>query len=266
MSTTEAEEESETEPSSGSLVETIIEASTLSQYLETLQAIADEGRIHFDDEGAHARIVDPANISMVFADLEADAFESYQARGRVTVGLSLNRLQDALSVADGDDPVHLITDMERRVVEVSINHIDQTVRLIDPESIRREPDIPDLDLPNRVVIPGRELDTVVSVAEMVSDHLSFECDPDAEVVRVIADGDVDDSVITWGRDQVIEASVVETTGTFVSLDYVSDLAGPISADTEVELRFADDFPVVWEWTCSDGQQEALYMLAPRIKS
>jgi len=260
----DAEAEPEPEPASGPLVETILEADYLKQYLDTLRCVAHEGRIHFDDDGAHARIVDPAIVAMVFADLSSEAFESYEVRGRVTVGLNLNRLNDALSVADAGDLVHLAVDMERRVVSVEIGHVDQTVRLLDPETIRSEPDLPDLDLPNRVVVEGRELDTVITVTKMVSDHLLYECDPDAAVVRCIAEGDVDDSVVTWGHDQVLEASVDQATETYVSLNYVEDLFKPIGAATEVEIRLGDEFPVIWEWTESDGHQETLQMLAPRI--
>lgn len=261
----DAEAEAEAGAASGPVVDAIVEAQYLDQFIETYLPIVQEGRLHFDEDGLHAKIVDPANVAMAFTDLSDEAFESYSC-GRVTVGVNLERFSEALSVADPGDLVHLVVDMERRVVELTIDHIDQTVRLIDPDAIRKEPEPPDLDLPNEVVLEGDDLDTVATVADMVSDHVTIEGDPDAEEVRFVAEGDVEDSTIHFGHDETLDVSVLESTATLLSLVYVGDLAKPIPGTAEVRIRFGDDFPTIWSWEASDGHQTTEQMLAPRIST
>lgn len=266
--TNAAEEEQADEQATESnevVVDAIIDAGTLSQLVETYTAFVHEGRLHFDEDGIHAKMVDPANVAMAFTDCSVDAFEAYSA-GRVTIGVDFNRFEEALSVADADDLVHLTVDMETRKCHLEIGNVDQTLRLIDPDAIRKEPDLPDLDLPNSVTVDVAELDTARTVADMVSEHLAIDGDPEAEEVRFVAEGDIEDSTVTLGRDEVIDAKVVEETRSLYSLDYVTDFCKPIPTGAEVTIRFGDEFPMVWEWEASDGHQQTTAMIAPRIQS
>jgi proliferating cell nuclear antigen len=247
------------------VVDAIVDADVLDQFVETYLPISSEGRLHFDEDGLHAKIVDPANVAMAFTDLSTAAFESYES-GEVVIGVNLERLSEALSVADSGDLAHFTVDMETRTCHLELGHVDQTIRLIDPDAIRTEPDTPDLELPNEVVVPAAELDTAATVGEMVSGHLAIEGDPEAEEVRLAAAGDIEDSTVTLGHDQTSDANVTEATQSVFSIEYVADLVDPIPSDADVTVSFGDEFPMTWEWTASDGDQRTTTMIAPRIQS
>lgn len=247
------------------VVEAIVAAPALQQFVKTYTPFVSEGRLNFDSEGLHAKIVDPANVGMAFADLSTDAFESYES-GTVTVGVSLDRLAEALKIAGAGDLVHLTVDMEARRLGLQVDNIDQDIGLIDPQAIRDEPDLPDLDLPNSVTVEGGDLDTVETVAKMVGDHLSVEGDSDAEEVRFVANGDTEESTVTFGHDEVIDAKLTDDVASLFSLDYVSAFVKPVPADAEVTIAFGDEFPMTWEWVAAEGHLEVMHMLAPRIQS
>lgn len=60
--------------------------------------------------------------------------------------------------------------------------------LIDSDSIRPEPDIPDMCLPAEITLKGEEFDRVVAVADMVDDSITFavETHGDATVEYMLA--------------------------------------------------------------------------------
>lgn len=229
--------------------------------------IVDEAKIHFNDDGIHIRAVDAGNVAMAYADLGTAAFESYEAPGSVTQGANVNRIDDRLSVADAGDLVDMSLDMETRKLHLGIGHINHTVGLINPDSIRQEPDVPDLELPNTAVLEGRDLKEVADVADMVSDHLTVEGGPDDERVRFVAEGDIDASDLEFGREETLDGTkLAESTESIFSVDYFQNLVKAIPKDAEVTIQFGEEWPMWLDWQALDGNLEVRQMLAPRIKT
>jgi len=162
--------------------------------------------------------------------------------------------------------VELALDMETRMLEIDIRNTHQSVALIDQESVRDEPDLPDLDLPNEVVVEGADWEEAIDVVGMATDHVVYEADPEAEHVQVIGEGDTDDSVVTFDREHVVDAQVREATRSMFSHGYLEDLAGPIPKAAEVAVELGDELPVRYRYTGENGHLEVMHMVAPRIES
>jgi proliferating cell nuclear antigen len=246
-------EESLSESNTPQAFSAIIEANRLDQTINTLSVIVDESRIHLNELGIRLAAVDPASVAMDETTVTEDAFESYQADGGV-LGVDLDKLSDVVSMADEGD-----------LIQMSLDGLEYTLALIDPDSIRQETDIPDLDLPARVVIEGSNIDRAVRAADMVSDHIEFIVDADDEVFRVHAEGDTDDVDLELGRDDLIDLEA-GTADSLFSLDYLKDLNKAIPEDAEVELRLGENFPVKLSYEYADGAATVTQMLAPRIQS
>jgi len=242
----------------------IVRADTLQATLDSVGVLVDECKIHLDGGGIEIRAVDPANVGMVDLSLDAAAFESYEADGGL-IGVNLVRLQDIAGMADSDQLVHLELDEETRKLHISIDGLEYTLALIDPESIREEPDLPDLDLPATIVIEGRDIDRAVTAADMVSDHIELGVDDDAEVFYVKAQGDTDDVHLELDAEGLVDLVVGEASSLF-SLDYLQDMNKAIPKDTEVRMELGDDFPVKLHFDIAEGEGQVTYMLAPRIQS
>jgi len=242
----------------------IVSADTLQETLDSVSVLVDECKIHLDEDGLSIRAVDPANVGMVDLDLGAAAFESYEADGGL-IGVNLSRLEDIAGMADAGQLVQLELDEETRKLHIQIDGLEYTLALIDPDSIRQEPDIPDLDLPAHVVIEGRDIDRAVTAADMVSDHIALGVDTADELFYVDAEGDTDDVHLELTRDQLIDLEAGDAHSLF-SLDYLKDMNKAIPKDAEVELELGDEYPVKLHYDIAEAQGRVTYMLAPRIQS
>jgi proliferating cell nuclear antigen len=246
------------------MFEAIVSADVLGETLDSVGVLVDECKIHCNEDGLEIRAVDPANVGMVDLRLEAAAFESYEADGGL-IGVDLARLSDIVGMADAGQLVDLSLDEETRKLEIRIDGLEYTLALIDPDSIRQEPDIPDLDLPAEIVMEGRELDRAVTASDMVSDHVALGVDADDETFYVDAAGDTDDVHLELGADDLIALSAGDAHSLF-SLDYLQDMNRAIPADAEVTVRLGEEFPVRMTFSTAEGLGEVTYLLAPRIQS
>ena len=246
------------------MFEAIVSASTLGDALDSVSVLVDECKIRLNEDGLAIRAVDPANVGMVDLELEAGAFESYDADGGV-IGVNLARLEDIASMANADDLVHLELDEETRKLHIQMDGLSYTLALIDPDSIRQEPDIPDLDLSAEIVVEGAQLGRGITAADMVSDHIRLRVDPDDEAFLVEAQGDTDDVDLELSREDLIDLKAGGADSLF-SLDYLKDMNKAIASDAEVTVELGEEFPVKLHYGFAEGLGNATYMLAPRIQS
>jgi proliferating cell nuclear antigen len=245
----------------------IATTETLEQFVDTAHALVDEANIHLHDNTLRLAAVDPANVAMVEQTLGAAAFESYDADGGV-IGVNLERLGDVLSMGDSDSLVHLELDEETRKLHIEVDGLSYTLALIDPDAIRSEPDIPDLDTAGSVTIEGRDLHQAVTACDLVSDHitLGFAYDGADGTLYAEATGDTDDVRVELEDDDLLDGSFVAEAETMASLEYMNDLKKPIGADTEVELDIGSEVPVKIHYGYANGNGVVTNMVAPRIKS
>src|SRR6056297_3305200 len=242
----------------------IVSAETLTSALDSVSVLVDECKIHLEEDGLEIRAVDPANVGMVDLRLDAAAFESYETDGGL-IGVNLSRLEDIAGMADAGQLVHLDLDEETRKLHISIDGLEYTLALIDPDSIREEPDLPDLDLAANIVIEGRDIDRAVTAADMVSDHIELGVDESREVFYVRAQGDTDDVNLELDAGDLIDLVAGEAESLF-SLDYLKDMNKAIPKDAEIEMELGEEFPVKMHFDIAEGDGTVTYMLAPRIQS
>ncbi|WP_254766091.1 DNA polymerase sliding clamp [Salinilacihabitans rarus] len=242
----------------------IVSAEALTSALEPVSTLVDECKIHLEEDGLRIQAIDPATVAMVDLSLEAAAFESYEADGGL-IGVDLSRLEDIAGMADAGQLVELELDEETRKLHIQIDGLEYTLALIDPDSIRQEPDIPDLDLPARVVLEGKDVNRAVKAADMVSDHIALGVDDADEAFYVDAEGDTDDVHLELTSADLIDLQV-GTAHSLFSLDYLKDMNKAIPADAEVTLDLGEEFPVEIYFDFAEGQGQVTYVLAPRIQS
>lgn len=250
------------------IAEGILPVEDFQAWIDTYTPLVSEGKVHFNDDGLTARLVDPANIAMIDpGTLKPGAFESYESPGAVTVGFNFNRVDERLGGAKKGDLVHLAVDMETRHLRINYRNIEHTVAMIDPDSIRQEPDTPDLDLPNTVTLSGGDLSEAVEQADLVSDHMEIRADPDTREVVFFAQGDTDDMEITHDDETLGDPTrVTEDTSSLYSIDYLESITSPIPDESEVTLTFGSDYPLLLDWSAADGYMDVHQLLAPRIQS
>lgn len=242
----------------------IIPAGTLSDALDPVTALVEECKIQLNDDGLSVTSVEAANVAMIDMEINRHAFESYDADG-ATLGINLDRLTDVLSMADSGDLVHVALNEETRKLEIDIGGLSYTLTLIDPDSIRQEPDIPDLDLPATIILEGEHISRGVTAADLCSDHVMLRADADGGAFHIAAEGDTDDVDLELD-DELLSANVDESCESLFSLDYLSDMERAIPSDAEVSLLLGSEVPVKLRYSIADGDVSVVNLLAPRISS
>ena len=168
-------------------------------------------------------------------------------------------------MANSGDLIHLELDEETRKLHIQIDGLSYTLALIDPDSIRQEPDIPDLDLPADIVLEGSQLNRGITAADMVSDHIALRVDAADEAFYIEAEGDTDDVDLQLDSDDLIDLTAGDADSLF-SLDYLKDMNKAIPKSTEVTAELGEEFPVKLHYEFGEGLGQVTYMLAPRIQS
>lgn len=244
----------------------IIDTETIASYVDHLEPIADEAIIHLNQRNLHTRVVDPANVSMCSETLSADAFESYEADGG-HIGVDLSRLSDIIGFANADDLIQFELNEETRKLDIQVGGLEYTLALIDPDSIRAEPDIPNLEHDATITVAGSDLDRAVTAGEMVSDRIALGArNGDAQSLYASAEGDTDDMQLDIDEADLVDAEIDADCESLFSLDYLDDLNKVLKKHDEVRIELGTEIPMMTHTNYADGQGATQYLLAPRIQS
>lgn len=248
--------------------EAIIQVDALKTLFESVHTLVDECKLHLTPDGLEIAAVDPANVAMVDAELDEQAFESYRAEGGV-IGVNVDRMIDVLSIPDSDQLANIYYDPDVRKLVVEVGGLEYTLALIDPESIRQEPTLPDLEFASRVVIEGEQLGRAIKAAKIAtgsgdSGFIRVRSSEDDAVFHFEAEGDTDDVDYEFDVDDALDMTPGDARSLF-SLDYWTDVTKPIGNDTRVAIRVGDEKPCRMAYSAVDGRLHLDYMVSPRIE-
>lgn len=247
-------------------------------WVDIVRVLDDKARIHADAAGLHVELVDPANVGMVETTLYADALENYslEASDEYRTGADFKGLASAASIArkgktTADDLTVRFNGEERATLETEREYGSTTVErgetaaLLNPDTIRQEPEIPDLETTVRGEVESLPFRDVL---DAVSEHAYFQ--PDGDDLVVSEERDTSATAARF-RD-VLTESPDEPDATVFSIDYLSDMASAIrSAKAEtVRFEFAEEYPIKLHFQRTGADDTVLYdgtfMLAPRLHS
>jgi proliferating cell nuclear antigen len=236
----------------------------IADLIDPISRLTDECKIRLNDDGFQIKAVDPANVAMGQTNLSADSLVEYSADVEV-IGVNLDRFEDIIGMADSDDEIEFTLDGRTRKLHIHFGGLEYTMAVIDPDSIRQEPDIPELDLTAEIVLSGKDINRAVTASQMVSDHVALGIDADSEVFQAEAEGDTDDVNLSLTDEDVIDLSPGAAYSLF-SLDYLEDINKAIPKQAEVTMELGEEFPVKMHYTHPDSGIKTTFMIAPRIQS
>jgi len=261
---------------SDSVVETIVRAEVIQQLVDQALTISNETILRIGNDGISTTVVDPANVATLFIKLGAAAFESVP-NGTFAAGTNLERLDDYLDRATGDDPVAFAFDPETRRMELRHNNREFQVALIDPDSMRNEPDDTDVDLPNSFQLPAGQIVPAIEDAEMVGTGgrngaaISIISDADAGELLIKGEGDTDEFTATFdAEDFGDDTTLAESFESLYSSEYLTGNEGLLTAlpnGVDLNVAYGEEFPIEMSYDFPDAADcHVEMMLAPRITS
>jgi len=132
-------------------------------------------------------------------------------------------------------------------------------KLIDPDSVRAEPDVPDIEESLEIVnIELQQLHDAVSTVGSAYKHTQFQSIDDG--LKLTGNDDTSGAAVT------IHSDVPDGINSFFSNDYLTDIADAVQSlqPESVTLMLGEEYPMKVEWERDDGVS-GMYMLAPRVE-
>lgn len=241
----------------------VINAEVFKDAIEAVSTLVDEAKFRLTKDSMSARAVDPANVAMVAFDMNAKAFDTFEAT-EGEIGIDLVRFMDILGMASRDDKLELNLNEETRKLEIRTSGLAYTLSLLDPSSIRKEPKVPNLELPAKIVLNGTELKRAVKAAEKVSDHMALGVQD--KTFYVEAEGDLDKVRLEIPESSLISLKSTGNVRSLFSLDYLNDIVKSLGKAEQVSIDLGSDYPVKLTFGIAGGNGTVVYLLAPRIES
>lgn len=242
----------------------VVDAEILGTVVDHASAIVEECCIDLQPDGLRVRAVDPASVALVDLELDASAFEHYAADG-TRIAVDLERLGAIVEMADRGQSVHLALDHESGTLEVRLADLEYTLGLLDPEVVRKPPDLSEMDvhLDAAVAVDAGTVDRALEAARMVADHVTLAVDPNAGVFTVEATGDTDDVSLRLAAEELerFEAGPAES---LFSLDYLAAINRTIPRDPAVDLAFGEETPLRLSCPFAADSGTVEYLVSPRI--
>ena len=260
----------------------VTSADPLRSLLELPQALVEECRVHLEDDGLKIRAVDPANVGLVSLSVPASSFETYAVADSLTIGLPLDTLAKSVRFARKrqDDPVRVdvFPEGERARLRAAALRPNQRMRrvsefyTINPDSLRQEPDVPDIELPNMAAPDVDALGDAIAELERLNEYVWFSRDGETFIIgsQPIGESQLDEDHAVVDSVTFPEAAWSETgedtaRGSMFSIDYLADAIGALDAAKadRVTLSFGDELPtrIRGEWV--EWGFTATFMVAPR---
>jgi len=240
-----------------------IRAELLRDALEVMNTLVDEAVIQVGEGGLHSKAVEPANAAMVVLDMEAGAFEAYEADGG-ELGIDLSRLLKAVSMAQKGDITMLELEQDTHKLRLELSGITYHLSLLDPSTIRRVPRVPQLELPARIIMQGVDFQRAIRAASDVGSYLALGVENEEFYVEV--EGDTEKMRFTLTKDELIDLKGSNARSLF-SLEYLRDISkSRAMSNSDILIEIGIDYPMRLSFDFADGTCKATYIVAPRVES
>lgn len=236
-----------------------------------LDQIAKEYKLQFTDDGLDVAVVDSANVIGIESHIQASAFEDYTLTSDTTLGVNSSGFGSALRHARyakrTDDTVTIQAD--KRVLETEVDReignaqatVNERYELIDPDSIRQAPEIPDLDLG---ITADMEPETFIEATKLLETdrkhYVALGANPESIVLNQEEDlqqrnVELEVTPSQVGEFTLFTGSYIEGIANALRVGYVDTVA----------LRWDDEMPLFVEFE-REGVYSGTIYVAPRIQS
>ena len=237
-----------------------ISTQTFRSMLTALSAFVDEVMFVVDNDGMSAAAVDAANAALVSMNIPESKFLRYEVSD-TEFGIDLRRFVEIMGMADKDGEVSMMIDDDTHRLCIDMGGLAYMMSLLDPSTIRKSPNVPDLQLPAEIVLSGGTFKRVIKAAKNVGD--TMEIGVSGEGVFMEARGDTDSVRLDLATEDLVSLKAADVSATY-SIDYLTDVSRGIGAAPEITMYVGRDLPLVVDFATSP-HCNTTYVIAPRIE-
>lgn len=241
------------------MFKTTLNTDILQSSIKALSAFIDETRLMVTPDGMSATAVDAANAGMTSINIpstECTVFDATDAE----LGIDLARFNEILGMANKSNEITLELNGYTHKLGITFDGFVYTMALLDPSTLRKAPNVPQLDLPAEITIEGSAFKRMVKAASMMGDYMMMGVQDDTFFMS--ATGDSDKVRLDLSGSELIGLKSADVSSLF-SLDYMVDIGKGIGAAKEIVIHLGRDLPMVLDFESSDNC-DVTFVLAPRI--
>jgi len=234
-----------------------IEKTRFLMFLDSILAIAPECRVWLNEDGIEVRTVDTANVAMVSAKIPSSAFYGYE-KSSDPIGLDLKKLKTACAfMMDGE--LMIKQDHKGKIHITDGGRYDYEYLPLDPNTIRKDPNPPEIFLPAAVIIDGKEFQESIAAMCQIGDKIKL-CLKD-KTFSMRTEGDTD--TLTGETPCEVVVPVKKSVLSIYSADYLRDVGKIVGKAEGITVCFSTDHPI--RIVCTVDQIALEYLIAPRIE-
>lgn len=241
------------------MLDIVTKVQLFRQAFFPVNTLTDECLVHFYDDGIVIPAVDRARMATVDVTVQASAFSAYDSSG-LDLGIKLKKLSDALNMAKNSDMARMHFDEENRLLELNAGNKEFILGLLNQDEILSQPEMPNVDHPVQFTISQEDLEDTIKTADLFADELTFACSADSQQIDVLAQGDVDRTVVEL-TDELDDLTAGDIENKF-SLKYLNKIVSGIPSNTDVKIQLSHDRPIEIHYSIADGFGRVSYALAP----
>lgn len=275
-------------------------------WFKAVDCLVGEARVNITDTGIDITCVDPANVAMLTAHISPEQFETFKttadAENPLTLGINFTRYTDIMKKKyignksmfsfealpplvipknNEDEKVPIKSEQLYRIL-FGVENIFFKYNTLGPSTIRKEPKVPQVDLPIELEISVTELCNTLNALNTAGiDHMRIVVDfMEADKPELVMYGETDEeepvsrriptSDLPYFKYKVTDNDIPSNhkIGSFHSLDYLNPMITNLKAfggAGDVRIKLGQDFPIIISMDL-EGNSNISYLLAPRIES
>jgi proliferating cell nuclear antigen len=245
----------------------VADAKLLRDMITSISILVDEATFKIDPEGLKLRAMDPSRVAMIDFEWPKTIFEEYQCDAPTKMCINITELLKLLKRANKDEIVELSLDEKTGKLQVQITG-KYTRNFTMPTLEASEEEVPTPKLTFNVMVKATTegLSQAIEDAQLVSDHVRLEADPEKLVFN--AAGDLMGAIITIqkGSDTLLDLQAKEPSKATFSLSYLTEIIKAASQTSDIAtMEFSSDMPIKLDFQQTKEGKLTFY-LAPRIET
>lgn len=245
----------------------VADAKLLRDMITSISILVDEATFKLDSEGLKLRAMDPSRVAMVDFEWPKTIFEEYLCTEPTKMCINISELLKLLKRAGKGEVVELSLDEKTGKLQIKITgKYTRNFTMPTLEASEEEVPTPKLSFNVKVKTTTGGLSQAIEDAQLVSDHVRVEADPEKLVLN--ASGDLMGANISLqkGSDAILDLEAKEPSKATFSLSYLSEIIKAASATSDIAtLEFSSDMPIKLDFQ-QTREGKLTFYLAPRIET
>ena len=245
----------------------VADAKPFRDMITSISILVDEATFKLDPEGIKLRAMDPSRVAMIDFEWPKTAFEEYTCTEPKKMCINITELLKLLKRSGKGETLELSLDDKTGKLQIKIaGKYTRNFTMPTLEASEEEVPTPKITFNAKIKATTDGLSQAIEDAQLVSDHVKIEADPEKIVFN--ASGDLMGATITLqkGSDALLELEAKEPQKATFSLSYLTEIIKAASQTSDIAtLEFSSDMPIKLDFQQAKEGKLTFY-LAPRIET